>query len=136
MAYRVICAALLLSSSSLLIAGCGTVSNLAALGPDGGGMTPFGGVKQDEWWIQKAANGDVCVGTQHSKAEAAQHPQVALMVLYAADWPLSLIGDLVTWPYVASYLFINEPIPAPTVTQATIENPPQNPPFRGNPGSR
>src|SRR5262249_41441853 len=90
MAFRASCAAVLLSS--LLVAGCGTVANLVKSGPEDGGKTPFGGVREDEWWIEKAANGEFGCGTD-PKSESGPHPQVAIMLLCAADWPFSLIGD-------------------------------------------
>ena len=132
MAFRAIRVALLLSS--LPIAGCGTVANVAKPGPEGG-KVPFGGVRQDVWCIKKAENGEWDFRTP-PKSEPEQHPQVALMLLCAADVPLSLIGDVVTWPYTATYSYINQPIPTPPitlaptppVTQATAEVRPQTPP--------
>jgi hypothetical protein len=115
MAHRAIGVALLLAS--LPIAGCGTVENLARPGPEGGGKSPFGGVRQDVWCIREAANGDFGFRA-HPKSESEQYPQVALMLFCAADLPLSLIGDVVTWPYTVAYSFINQPIPTPPVTQA------------------
>src|SRR5262245_55411346 len=117
MAFRATCVALLLSS--LPIAGCGTVANLFKPGPEGGGMTPFGGVRQDLSCIKTAANGE-CNFPMHPKADSEQRPQeqrpqVALMLLCAADLPFSLIGDVVTWPYVLGYLCVNEPVPYPPV---------------------
>ena len=121
MAFRAICVALLLSS--LAIAGCGTVANLVRPGPAGGGKSPFGGVRQDVSCIKKAATGDVDFGT-HPNPESVRHPQVALVVFCAADLPLSLIGDVVTWPYTAAYSFINQPIPTPPVALAPPPPPP------------
>jgi uncharacterized protein YceK len=118
MAIRAICVALLLSS--LPSAGCGTVANLARQKPGQGGVTPFGGVRQDVWCIKKAANGDFGVRT-HPKSESEQDPQLTLMLLCAADLPFSLIGDVVTWPYTVAYSYINQPIPTPPVT---LTNPP------------
>ncbi len=115
MAYRAICVALLLSS--LPIAGCGTVANLARPYPAEDGKSPFGGVRQDVSCIKKAATGDVAIGT-HPKSESVRHPQVAILLLCAADLPLSAVGDLVTWPYAAAYTFINQPVPVPPLTQA------------------
>lgn len=130
MAYRAICVALLLSS--LPIAGCGTVANLARQGPEGG-MTPFGGVAHDVRCVQEAKRGECDLGF-HPQPGPGQYPQVALMLLCAADLPLSFIGDVVTWPYTATYSYINQPIPtpsvtqAPPVTQATAEGRPQTSP--------
>jgi hypothetical protein len=116
MAFRAICVVLLLSS--LPIAGCGTVANLAKQGPEEVvGMAPFGGVRQDVSCIKQAENGECGFWTK-PKSEPSQHPQVALMLFYAADLPLSLIGDVVTWPYTATYAYINQPIPTPPLTQA------------------
>jgi hypothetical protein len=115
MAFRAICIALLLSS--LPIAGCGTVVNVVRPGPVGGGKSPFGGVRQDVEWIKQAATGECAFGTP-PQSESVRHPQVALMLFSSADLPLSLIGDVVTWPYAAAYSFINQPTPVPPVTQA------------------
>src|SRR5437763_439419 len=102
MAFRGTCAALVLSS--LFVAGCGTVANLVKPGADGG-KTPFGGVQEDEWWINEAANGECVVGSDRKSAE---HPQLALMLFYAVDLPFTYVGDVLTWPYSAAYTFINE----------------------------
>lgn len=115
MAFRALCVTLLLSS--LPIAGCGTVANLARQGLEEGGVTPFGGVKQDVSCIKKAENGEFSFRTP-PKSEPEQHPQVALMLLCAADLPFSLIGDVVTWPYTATYTYINQPTPTPPITLA------------------
>jgi hypothetical protein len=122
MAFRAICVALLLSS--LATAGCGTVANVVKPGPEGGGKTPFGGVRQDVCCINKAANADFGFGT-HPKSEPAPHRLVAPMLLCVADLPFSLIGDIVTWPYTAAYSYINQPIPTPPVIQAPTSPPPQ-----------
>jgi uncharacterized protein YceK len=121
MGYRAICVALLLSS--LPLAGCGTVANLVKSPPQAGGKTPFGGVRQDVWCIQNAANGESPFWT-HPKPDSEQHPQVGVMLLCAADLPLSFIGDVVTWPYTAAYSFINQPVPVPPVAQAPPIPPP------------
>src|SRR5262245_13022266 len=120
MAHRTCCVAVLLSI--LPIAGCGTVSNLARSLPEEGGRTPFGGVRHDVVCIKQAAKGELAVGA-HAKAE--QEPQVALMLLCAADVPFSFVGDVVTWPYTAAYSFINQPVPVPPVIQAAGSPPPQ-----------
>lgn len=143
MAFRAICVALLLSSL-LPSAGCGTVANLAHAGTDGGKI-PFGGVKQDVGSIEKAENREFGFRTHHQSA-SVQTSQVARMLLCAADLPFSFIGDVVTWPYTATYCYINQPIPtppvrlapsltpvptltpAPTMTQATTEGRPQTAP--------
>ena len=114
MAFRAIRVALLLSS--LPIAGCGTVANLVKPGPEEGGKSPFGGVRQDVWRIKKAANGESASATPKSKSK--QSPQVAPMLCCAADLPFTFIGDVVTWPYTATYSYINQPIPTPPVMQA------------------
>lgn len=113
MAFRAICVALLLAI--LPIAGCGTVANLARQGPDGG-MAPFGGVCQDVSCMKKAAAGDAAFGS-HPPPESERHPQAAILLLCAADIPLSLAGDLVTWPYTVAYNFINQPVPVPPIIQ-------------------
>lgn len=118
MAFRTSCAALLLSS--LLTAGCGTAANLVKSAPDGDGRSPFGGVRHDECCIKKAAAGEYDLGIC-PRSGSDHHPQVAVMLLCAADVPFSLIGDVLTWPYTAAYTFINQPIPTPPVLQATTE---------------
>ncbi len=134
MAYRAMDLALLLSI--LPIAGCGTAANLCSAGPDGGGMSPFGGVRQDAWCMEKAANGEFGFKAC-ANSESQQYPQIALILFCAADLPLSFVGDVVTWPYTAAYSFINQPIPTPPVLPApgspvaptTTESPPQMPPL-------
>ncbi|HEU5407433.1 MAG TPA: YceK/YidQ family lipoprotein, partial [Nitrospira sp.] len=78
-------------------------------------MRPFGGVRQDVSCIKKAASGEVAC-TPCSKSE--QYRLTALSLFCAADLPFSLIGDVVTWPYTATYCYINQPTPSPPVTQA------------------
>ena len=116
MAVRAICVALVLSS--LPAAGCGTVANLTRQQPGAGGVSPFGGVKQDVSCIHQAANGEL-VSRTHPKSGSEHYPQTALMLFCAADLPFSLVGDLVTWPYTVAYSFINQPIPIPPVTEVT-----------------
>lgn len=115
MVFRASCVALLLSN--LPIAGCGTVANLVRLGPEEGLKSPFGGVRQDVTYIKQAASGE-CGSKTPPKSETEQHLQTARMVFYAADLPFSFIGDVVTWPYTATYTYINQPIPIPPVIQA------------------
>ena len=110
MAFRAIRVALLLSS--LPLAGCGTVTNLVNQKPGAGGVRPFGGVRHDVSCIQKTASEEADAKV-HSQAEHDR--QMARMCLYAADLPLSLLGDIVTWPYTAAYTYINEPVPVPPV---------------------
>lgn len=107
MAIRAICIALLLST--LPIAGCGTVSNLVMVHPDEGGKSPFGGVRHD-------------VSRIKTQAESKECQQIATRVLYTADLPFTFIGDVVTWPYTASYSYINSPVPVPPLIP-----PPQGP---------
>lgn len=141
MAFRAIGVALLLSC--LPIAGCGTVANLVKPGPEGGGKSPFGGVRHDVSCIKKAANGDFGYRTP-LKAESGPRPQVVRTLCYAADLPLTVIGDVVTWPYAAAYTCINQPIPTPPVRlapyppviQATAEGPPQTSPVELLPGPK
>jgi len=111
MAFRMIRIVLLLAC--LPLAGCGTVSNLAAQKPGQGGVSPFGGVRHDLLSIKQAANGESAVG--HPGSERALHPHLALMLVCAADLPLSLIGDVLTWPYTVTYTYINQPTPVPPV---------------------
>lgn len=126
MAFRAIRVGLVLAS--LLTAGCGTVANLVRSRPEEGGRAPFGGVKQDVSCLNRAANGELGAGA-HARPETEQYPQMALVLFCAVDLPLSLIGDLVTWPYTAAYSFINQPVPTPGITQAPAEGgPPVDPP--------
>jgi uncharacterized protein YceK len=122
MAFRIMCLGLLLST--LPTAGCGTVANLARQQPGQGGVAPFGGVRHDVWCIQKAANGDFGV-RGHPKSDSEQYPRVALMALCAADLPLSLVGDVLTWPYTATYTYINQPSPLPPVMVLPFDGWPQ-----------
>src|SRR5690348_17176346 len=121
MGFRTICVAVLLSSP--LCAGCGTAANLVRQRPGAGGVSPFGGVRQDMWCIRKAASGEFGVRAHH-KSDAEDYPQVALMLLCAADLPLSFVGDLVTWPYTATYTYINQ---FPPVPPTIIAPPPATP---------
>jgi uncharacterized protein YceK len=131
MAFRAICVALLLAS--LPSAGCGTVANLANSHPEEGGTTPFGGVKKDLSCLKNAGpfggvkkdlsclknagNGEsACKPVPTSESE--QYRQAALKLFCAADLPLSAIGDVVTWPYTATYTYINQPTPTTPVTLA------------------
>lgn len=110
MAVRALGVALLLSS--LPIAGCGTMANLVQ-----GGKTPFGGVEHDVACIHTGANGGCGPGAP---------PSEAVRLCSAIDLPFSFVGDLVTWPYTASYTCINGPVPTPPVLYAPVGNPPQN----------
>jgi uncharacterized protein YceK len=122
MAVRAIYVAVLLSS--LPSAGCGTVVNLVRPGPAEGAKIPFGGVKQDVSGLKEAANGE-CGSKTRPKSESEQHPQVARMVFYAVDLPFSCIGDVVTWPYTATYTYINQSVPVPPVMQPPAYGLPQ-----------
>jgi uncharacterized protein YceK len=115
MAVRALRVALLLSG--LPIAGCGTVVNLSRSHPEEGAKVPFGGVSQDVRCMKKAADGE---GGDRPLpgSQSEQCGRVALMLGCAADLPFSLIGDVVTWPYTASYTYINHPIPVPPTTEA------------------
>lgn len=124
MACRALCVAVLLSC--LPAAGCGTVVNVVKPGPDqgGSGKLPFGGVRHDLWSIERATSGEYAFKSC-PQSEAEHYRQLALMLGCAADLPFSLIGDVVTWPYTASYSFINQPVPAPPLAQAPVDGPPQ-----------
>ena len=111
MVFRAIHVALLVSI--LPIAGCGTVVNLVRPGPEQGGKTPFGGVRQDVRCIEKGSIED-----WESGPEPHSPPQAAVMLCCAADLPFSFIGDVLTWPYTAGYTWINQPVPVPPVIQA------------------
>jgi uncharacterized protein YceK len=112
MAFRMIRVGLLLSC--LPLAGCGTVSNLAAQKPGQGGVSPFGGVRHDIASIKQATSGEPGVRTQSGSGRPL-HPHLGVILVCAADLPLSLIGDIVTWPYTATYTYINQPTPVPPV---------------------
>jgi len=122
MAFRAMSVALLLAA--LPIAGCGTVANVVKPRPDGSGKDPFGGVRHDLWCIRQAASGEIGLRT-HPKSEANQYPQMIIMLFCAADLPFSLIGDVLMWPYTASYSCINQPVPIPPVILAPVEDQPQ-----------
>jgi uncharacterized protein YceK len=124
MALRTICVALLFST--LPIAGCGTVSNLVVAPPEAGGMTPFGGVRQDLAGLQKARSGEIIVGADGNAKQG--QPQLAHAAFYAADLPFSFVGDIVMWPYTAAYAYINSPVPVPPITEAPMMNRPQTAP--------
>src|SRR5690349_6740572 len=102
MAVRAIRVALLLSS--LPIVGCGTVVNVVRPGP-AGGKTPFGGVRQDLDCIKQAAN-EGPGGRGYPRSDWEQCHQGARRLFCAADLPLTLLGDVVTWPYTATYSYI------------------------------
>src|SRR6185312_4037995 len=91
----------------LASAGCGTVANLAHCRPEEGGRIPFGGIKHDLACIQKAPGGDA------DKPETARdnYPRTALTLLCAVDLPFSFVGDVITWPYTASFTYVNQPAP-------------------------
>ena len=122
---RAVCVGLLLSI--LPIAGCGTVTNLVGTNPEVGGKSPFGGVRQDEYWLKMAVNGEAGC-KQPAEPGAEQRPQVGRVLLYAADLPLSFVGDVVTWPYTAGYSWVNQPVLVPPMLQATYVVPPQSVP--------
>ena len=75
-------------------------------------------------FAEKAVNGEF-VFNAHPEADAHQYHQVALTLFCAVDLPLSFVGDVITWPYTASYTFINSPVPTPPVIQASDSPPPQ-----------
>lgn len=103
---------------SLPLAGCGTVANLAASRSQEGGTVPFGGVHRDLQCLRGAANGDIGYRGRPKAADQESYPRTALMLLCAADLPLSLAADTVLWPYTKAYAFINQPTPTPAIVQA------------------
>lgn len=120
MAFRAIRIALVLSGLSL--AGCGTVTNLVKQRPGEGGVSPFGGVRHDMQCITAASNEEQHGGT-HTASDQVR--PMARKLLWAADLPATVIGDVVTWPYTAAYTFINRPILNPPTTLVPIVGPPQ-----------
>jgi uncharacterized protein YceK len=124
MAFRAICVALLLAS--LPSPGCGTVANLANSHPEAGGTTPFGGVRHDVYCLKNAANGESGFRPLPNSAPCRQ---TARKLFWAADLPLSAIGDVVTWPYTATYTYINQPTPVMPVTLAPTYPVMQAPPY-------
>lgn len=100
----------------LPLAGCGTVANLTPPNPDAA-RVPFGGVKHDLAGLRGAAHGapgcEACAGKG-----GPQYPHTALAALCAADLPFSLVGDLVTWPYIRVYNVVNAPVPTAPLTFA------------------
>jgi uncharacterized protein YceK len=121
MAARATCVALLFAT--LPAAGCGTVANLARPNPEAGGRVPFGGVRQDVACLRRAADGEAG-GRPHPKPESEHYPQLALALFCAADLPFSLVGDVVTWPYVVAYSCANRPVPVPPLMLADTPPPP------------
>lgn len=122
MTVRAIRAALLLSL--LPTAGCGTVSNLAQTSSEKGGRVPFGGVNRDLACLHKAG-AEPGLGVYH-KAESEPYPAEVLTLLCAVDLPLSLVGDLLTWPYTAAYTTVNAPVPVPPLV--LVDAPTARPP--------
>ena len=120
MAYRLTGVAVLLAT--LPAVGCGTVANLARPGPEAGGKAPFGGVRHDMGSIRRAANGDFAAGADNGLT-SEQLGQAARVVVYALDLPLSLIADVITWPYVMAYSIVNQPVPVPPVILAPPTGP-------------
>jgi uncharacterized protein YceK len=133
MAFRARSFAVLLAGT--FIAGCGTVGNLAKPGPLPNGPIPFGGVQHDLASIQKTADADTGADA-HPVSDAEHYRRTAVRVLCAVDLPLSLVGDVVTWPYTQSYVYINQPVPlpplvipppVPTTGPAAGDVPPEDP---------
>jgi hypothetical protein len=118
---RFSCVAVLLGLAAM---GCGTTANLVSSNPEEGGKTPFGGVRQDLSCFQQASTGAAGLRV-HPNSESESYRQHALMTFCAIDLPLSLIGDLVMWPYTAAYAYINQPTSTPPVTQEATEARPQ-----------
>ncbi|MFO0796582.1 MAG: hypothetical protein U0804_03840 [Gemmataceae bacterium] len=112
MTSRAVCVALLLSALSAT--GCGTVANLAGAGP--GAKAPFGGVAHDVRCLNGASAGHSGVGPL--EADGMTGPRVGSMILCAADLPLSLVGDALTWPYTRAYTCVNEPTDLPPILVA------------------
>ncbi|QEL16766.1 YceK/YidQ family lipoprotein [Limnoglobus roseus] len=100
MTNRQVRAALLLSCFST--AGCGTIANVATRGPEHGGMIPFGGVKQDLTFITSDSNLNI-----NQKAPPGTYASRLSIILTTLDLPLSLVGDIVTWPFVELYALSN-----------------------------
>jgi len=114
MAFRTTYVALLLST--LVVTGCGTVKNLAAQKPGQDGVSPFGGVKHDLRCIRQEENGEFGC-KRHPRSDSEQSLQWAATLFCVVDLPFSLIGDIVTCPYTATYSYINQPISVPPVVQ-------------------
>jgi uncharacterized protein YceK len=115
MSFRAFHVALLFSS--LFVGGCGTCANLVMVPPPAGGKTPFGGVRQDMECMTETTGQDSAY-PQHPDAEVNHFRRSALKLLCAVDLPFSLVGDVVTWPYTASYTVINSPVPVPPMAQS------------------
>jgi hypothetical protein len=103
--------------SVLSAAGCGTAANLVGAGPRK--KVPFGGVQHDKRCLSKVRDGELNLGWGGHEWEPQPHQQMGLMVLCAADLPLSLVGDVVTWPYARTYSYINQPTDYPPIGVAT-----------------
>jgi uncharacterized protein YceK len=109
MACRAIRVAVLLPALSAV--GCGTAVNLVGAGP--GKKVPFGGVQHDVRCLTKATD-EFDAGARHPSG-AKPHSGAAFQFLWAADLPLSLAGDLVTWPYTKAYSYVNQPTDYPAL---------------------
>ena len=95
----------------LPLAGCGTAANLVGTWP--GQKVPFGGVQRDVRCLNEARDGQLNL-TSAQTWEAKDRPQYGLAALVAADLPLTLVGDVLTWPYCRAYQYINQPTDYPT----------------------
>jgi uncharacterized protein YceK len=118
MTCRAIRVALLLLAPSAV--GCGTAANLVGASP--GKKVPFGGVRHDVRCLTQAA-GEFDDEARHP-SEAKPRRPAALQFLWAADLPLSLVGDVVTWPYTRAYSYVNQPTDYPALL---VEPPPWAP---------
>src|SRR5262249_2075224 len=69
-----------------------------------------GGVRYDVSRVQQA-NADA---EARRTSDPGGFTRAALALPWAVDVPLSVVGDVVTWPYTAAYTCINAPVPGPT----------------------
>lgn len=96
---------------TLPAAGCGTVANLAGTGP--GKKVPFGGTQHDLACLRRATAGDDAgLGLHAPDGTPARAGEV---LLWTADLPLSLVADLVAWPYTRAYTCINQRTDYPAI---------------------
>ena len=106
MTRRANCGTVLLAA--LASAGCGTVANLCDQTP--GGKADFGGVQIDRAYLRQ---------------EGTREP--AWAALTAVDVPFSLVGDVVSLPYVRLYRMINEPVLSAPLSGPVVVRPPAAP---------
>ena len=91
----------------LASAGCGTVANLCTAGPRRAAASPSVASSTTSRTFRNRP-----AGTPTSRRTARDnYPRTALTLLCAVDLPFSFVGDVITWPYTASFTYVNQPAP-------------------------